>query len=207
MSVRQPQQPKASPESDKGRLIGYARVSTQDQNLDLQIDALLKAGISRDNIHAEKVSGVSTRRPALDMALRDARRGDTLVVWKLDRFGRSTLDLLRKIEMLEQRGIGFKSITDSIDTTTPAGRMLLNITASMAQFERETARERSIAGLKAHIARGGRVGAPRVLSPEQVKQGQEWHAKGVSVREIARRFRVTTQTVYVRVIGRATRKK
>lgn len=188
-------------------MIGYARVSTQDQNLDLQIDALLKAGVSRDNIHAEKVSGVSTKRPALDLALRDARAGDTLVVWKLDRFGRSTLDLLRKIEDLEKRGIGFKSITDSIDTTTPAGRMLLNVTASMAQFERETARERSIAGLKAHIERGGKVGAPRALSPEQVKQGRAWRAKGMSVREIARRFGVTTQTIYVRVVGRAKRKK
>lgn len=207
MMVRQQRRFPASPQSADGRLIGYARVSTQDQNLDLQIDALLKAGVARNNIHAEKVSGVSTKRPALDLALKDARRGDTLVVWKLDRFGRSTLDLLRRIEDLEKRGIGFKSITDSIDTTTPAGRMLLNVTASMAQFERETARERSIAGLKAHIERGGKVGAPRALSPEKVKQGKAWRAKGMSVREIARRFNVTTQTIYVRVVGRATRKK
>lgn len=207
MRVRQHKQAPAPAKLAEGRLIGYARVSTQDQNLDMQVDALLKAGVDRDNLHAEKVSGVSTKRPALDMALRDARPGDTLVVWKLDRFGRSTLDLLRKIEDLEKRGIGFKSITDSIDTTTPAGRMLLNVTASMAQFERETSRERSIAGLKAHIARGGKVGAPRVLSPEKVKQGRAWRASGVSVREIARRFGVTTQTIYVRVVGRATRKK
>jgi len=207
MRVRQAPQRPASAQPPEGRLIGYARVSTAEQSLQMQTDALTKAGVHRDHIHAETASGVATRRPALALALRDCRKGDTLVVWKLDRLGRSMLDLLNRIDALEKRGVGLRSLTDGIDTTTPAGRLMLHMLGALAQFERDLIRERSRAGLQAHIARGGRVGAPRALKPEQEVQGRQWRRAGISVREIARRLGVTPQTVYVRVIGREPKQK
>lgn len=202
MKVRHALQRPASDQPPEGRLVGYARVSTAEQSLQMQIDALTKAGVRRDHIHAETASGVASRRPALALALKDVREGDTLVVWKLDRLGRSMLDLLNQIDALEKRGVGLRSLTDGIDTTTPAGRLMLHMLGALAQFERDLIRERSRAGLLAHIARGGRIGAPRALTPAQVKQGQKWRREHVPVKEIARRFGVTTQTIYVRVIGR-----
>lgn len=207
MKVRQALQRPASDQPSEGRLVGYARVSTAEQSLQMQIDALVEAGVHRDHIHTETASGVASRRPALALALKDCRRGDTLVVWKLDRLGRSMLDLLNRINELEARGVGLRSLTGSIDTTTPAGRLMLHVLGALAEFERDLIRERSRAGLLAHIARGGRVGAPRALSPEQVKQGRKWRREHVPVKEIARRFGVTTQTVYVRVIGRKPKAK
>lgn len=190
----------------EGRLVGYARVSTAEQSLQMQVDALRKAGVHPDNIHTETASGVASKRPALAMALKDAREGDTFVVWKLDRLGRSMLDLLNKIDDLEARGIGLRSLTDGIDTTTPAGRLMLHMLGALAQFERDLIRERTRAGMAAHIARGGRVGAPRALKPAQEVQGRKWRKAGVSVKEIAKRLGVTPQTIYVRVVGRPTKK-
>lgn len=207
MRVRQAPQRPASDQPPEGRLIGYARVSTAEQSLQMQVDALVKAGVHRDNIHAETASGVASRRPALALALKDVRKGDTLVVWKLDRLGRSMLDLLNQIDALEKRGVGLRSLTDGIDTTTPAGRLMLHMLGALAQFERDLIRERSRAGLLAHIARGGRIGAPRALTPEQVKRGQKWRREHVPVKEIARRLGVTKQTIYVRVIGRKPKAK
>lgn len=184
------------------RLIGYARVSTAEQSLQMQIDALRAAGVHSDNLFSESVSGVSSKRPQLAMALKDARAGDTFVVWKLDRLGRSLHDLLNRIASLEQRGIGFRSLTESIDTSTIAGRLLLNILGSLAQFERELITERSREGMRAHRARGGTVGRKQKLSEKQKAQGRKLIAKGMSVAELAKKFGVTTQTIYVRVRNR-----
>src|SRR3954468_12402149 len=116
-------------------LIGYARVSTEDQNLDLQRDALKKAGC--EEIYTDKVSGTKARRPGLEQALSHLRAGDTLVVWRLDRLGRSLRHLIDTVTELQERGIGFKSVTETIDTTTSGGKLIFNIFASLAEFERE----------------------------------------------------------------------
>lgn len=189
------------------RMVGYARVSTAEQSLQLQTDALRKAGVLPDNLFAETTSGVSKKRPQLEMALKDVRQGDTFVVWKLDRLGRSLRDLLNRIDGLEKRGIGFRSLTENIDTGTITGRLLLNILGSLAQFERELITERSRAGMKAHMARGGTVGRKQVLTEKQKAQGRKWRKQGLSVAEIAKRLGVTPQTIYVRVLNRPPAKQ
>lgn len=145
--------------------IGYARVSTEDQHLDLQCDALRKAGCER--IVEEKKSGADTRRPALTALLRALRAGDTLVVWKLDRLGRSLQDLIKILGVLERRGIGFCSVSDQIDTTTPAGKLVFHITGAVAEFERTLMSERTKAGMQAARLKGRKPGRPKVLSDVQ----------------------------------------
>src|SRR5712691_1409424 len=135
-------------------LIGYARVSTDEQNLDLQRDALLKAGVAAKDIFTDKVTGTQSDRPGLTEALSHLRAGDTLVVWRLDRLGRSLRDLIDRLLDLDQRGIGFKSLTEAIDTTTPGGKLIFHIFGSLAEFERDLIRERTTAGLAAARARG-----------------------------------------------------
>lgn len=145
--------------------IGYARVSTEDQHLDLQCDALRKAGCER--IVEEKKSGANTRRPALTALLRALRPGDTLVVWKLDRLGRSLQDLIKILGVLERRGIGFCSVSDQIDTTTPAGKLVFHITGAVAEFERALMSDRTKAGMQAARLKGRKPGRPKVLSDVQ----------------------------------------
>jgi DNA invertase Pin-like site-specific DNA recombinase len=147
-------------------LIGYARVSTLDQSLDLQIDALEKAGCEK--IFTDKMSGAKTR-PGLDEALAFLRPGDVLVVWKLDRLGRRTVKLIQLIEELKERGIGFKSLSNAIDTTTPEGMFIYRISSSFAELERDLARERTMAGLSAARARGRLGGRPRKLKGKQAE--------------------------------------
>jgi DNA invertase Pin-like site-specific DNA recombinase len=147
-------------------LIGYARVSTLEQNLDLQIDALQKAGCEK--IFTDKMSGAKTR-PGLDEALDFLRPEDVLVVWKLDRLGRRTVKLIQLIEELKERGIGFKSLSNAIDTTTPEGMFIYRISSSFAELERDLARERTMAGLSAARARGRLGGRPRKLNDKQAK--------------------------------------
>lgn len=197
---------KASVASD-GRLVGYARVSTAEQSLDMQLEALRRAGVHDDNLHSEKMSAASRRRPNLELALMDARPGDVFVVWKLDRLGRSLRDLLNRIDDLERRGIGFRSLTEGIDTTTPSGRLVMHMMGALAQFERDLIAERTRAGVRAHLARGGTVGRKQVLGPKQKAQGLAWRKSGMSVLEIARRLKVTPQTIYVRVLGRQPKPK
>src|SRR5207248_9019601 len=141
-------------------LIGYARVSTHDQTLDLQQDALEKAGCGK--IFTDTASGAKAERKGLEEALAYVREGDTLVVWRLDRLGRSLKHLLETITTLNTRKIGFKSLTESIDTTTSNGRLIFNIFASLAEFERDLIRERTKAGLQAARARGRVGGRPKV---------------------------------------------
>jgi len=148
-------------------LIGYARISTGDQSLNLQLDALKTAGCEK--IFEDTASGVKTDRPGLADALTFARQGDTLTVWKLDRLGRSLSHLIKLIKELADRGVGFKSLQENIDTTTPTGRLFFHIMASLAEFERELIRERTRAGLEAAKRRGAKSGRKFLLNNEQLK--------------------------------------
>lgn len=185
-----------TPETPAVKLIGYARVSTADQSLQMQIDALIKAGVPERDIYKEQVSGVSTRRHQLGLALKRCRPGVTLVVWKLDRVGRSMLDLLKKLEFLERQGAGIRSLTDGFDTTTPAGRLTLHMLAALAQFERDLIVERTKAGVRAHIARGGKIGKERIMTEAALATARTMIKSGSTVREVAAHFKVKTATIY-----------
>lgn len=147
-------------------LIGYARVSTQDQNLDLQKDALIKGGCQK--IYEDIASGAKSSRTGLDEALTYLREGDTLVVWKLDRLGRSLKHLIEVVTSLHEKGIGFKSLQENIDTTTPGGKLVFHVFGALAEFEREIIRERTKAGLTAARARGRKGGRPKVMDDKKV---------------------------------------
>ena len=182
--------------ANQTRLVGYARVSTSEQSVQMQVDALLKAGVHRDNIHTESVSGVSRRRPALERADLDLQEGDTLVVYKLDRVGRSLLDLLDRIKRLEAMGCGFWSLSEKIDTTTPGGRLLMHVMGALAQFERDLIVERTREGVRAHIARGGKIGAETKMTADKVQKAHKMLSKNRSVAEVAKTLKVSTGTIY-----------
>jgi DNA invertase Pin-like site-specific DNA recombinase len=149
-------------------LIGYARVSTLDQTLALQEDALQAAGC--EQLYTDTASGALTDRPGLTQALSHLRPGDTLVVWRLDRLGRSLKHLIETVTALSDRGVGFRSLQEQIDTTTSGGKLIFHVFGALAEFERDIIRERTHAGLAAARARGRLFGRPRVLSSQQVKQ-------------------------------------
>ena len=175
-------------------LVGYARVSTQDQNLDLQRMALEKAGCEK--IYEDKMGGAREGRPGLKLAMEVLRKGDTLVVWKLDRLGRSVKGLVDIIGILAKRGVQFKSLTDSIDTATPSGRFFFHVMASLAQMERELIVERTRAGLSA-ARRLGRVGGrTRLMTDSKVKSARKLLAEGIPSREVARNLGVSVPTLY-----------
>ncbi|MDP6574427.1 MAG: recombinase family protein [Rhodospirillales bacterium] len=152
-------------------LVGYARVSTTDQKMDLQIDALVNAGVEEKRIFQEHVTGVKTARPELDICLRTLREGDVLVVYKLDRLGRSLKELIAIVEQLDRDGIGFKSLTENIDTTTSSGRFFFHLFGAVAQFERDLNSERTKAGLKAARARGRVGGRKPKLTEKKARMG------------------------------------
>src|SRR5919201_802960 len=145
-------------------LIGYARVSTNEQNLDLQRDALLKAGVAPKDIYTDKITGTKQERPGLEQALSHLRAGDTFVVWRLDRLGRSLKHLIETVTALQQQHITFKSITENIDTSTATGQLVFHLFGALAEFERNLIKERTIAGLQAARARGRRGGRPKLKS-------------------------------------------
>jgi DNA invertase Pin-like site-specific DNA recombinase len=175
--------------------IGYARVSTQDQNLDLQLKALKKAGCQK--IFREKVSGATRQRPEFQKLLDQIRSGDTIVVWKLDRLARSTRDLLNTVEVLGEAGAKFQSLSEPwANTTTHAGKMIVTVFAGIAEFERDLIRERTGAGREAAKKRGVPFGRPRKLSPEQAKLASELIDQGKAVREVACTFHVHEATIY-----------
>src|SRR3954449_6967455 len=151
-------------------LIGYARVSTLDQTLALQQDALTTAGC--EQLYTDTVSGFVTDRPGLAQALSHLRSGDPLVVWRLDRLGRSLPHLIETVRQLQARGIAFRSLQEQIDTTTSGGKLVFHVFGALAEFERDLIRERTHAGLAAARARGRLFGRPKVLSAPQVKQLQ-----------------------------------
>ncbi len=149
--------------------VGYARVSTDDQRMDLQKDALIQAGVDPVRIYEEFVSGVRTRRPQLEECLKSLRKGDMLLVWRLDRLGRSVPELIRILEDLKERGVEFRSLTESIDTSSAVGKMIFHMLAAFAEFERNLISERTKAGLKAARARGHRGGRKSSITPGKLR--------------------------------------
>lgn len=175
--------------------IGYARVSTLQQDEALQLDALQAAGV--DRVFIDKASGKLESRPALDDLLAHARPGDSLVVWRLDRLGRSLRHLIDVVSDLEQRGVGFISLTEALDTTTPGGRLLFHVFGALAEFEHALIRERTLAGLAAARARGRTGGRPTVWTPEKLKTAKAMRASGeYDVAGIARVLGVSRASVY-----------
>lgn len=175
-------------------LIGYARVSTDDQTPDLQLDALKAAGCEK--IFTDKASGAKADRPGLTDALGYAREGDTLVVWRLDRMGRSLKDLLHRLEELEKSGIQLKSLQESIDTSTAVGRMVFQVAGAFAEFERNLIRERTQAGLKAARSRGRKGGRP-AKDAGKIKAALALYAeKSMTIAEIEKATGVSKSTLY-----------
>jgi DNA invertase Pin-like site-specific DNA recombinase len=174
--------------------IGYARVSTEDQNLELQRTALLAAGC--EAIHEERASGRTRNRPALKQVLSELCEGDTLVVWKLDRLGRSVAELIQIVQEVEAVGARFESITDSIDTSTSMGRFFFHVMSSLAQMERELIVERTLAGLAVARSHGRVGGRPRVMSESKIRQALKLVDGGEPPREVARTFGVGQATIY-----------
>lgn len=175
-------------------LIGYARVSTTDQNLTLQKEALVKAGCQK--IYEDTVSGTRVDRPGLTQALEMLREGDTLVVWKLDRLGRSVKSLISLVSDINANNIQFKSLTDSIDTGTPSGRFFFNVMASLAQMERELIVERTKAGLEAAKKLGRKGGRKRVMTESKVNSAKKLLASGVLPKDVAANLGVSIATLY-----------
>jgi DNA invertase Pin-like site-specific DNA recombinase len=179
-------------------LVGYARVSTHEQTLDLQKDALQQIGCER--LFTDTASGSSTERPGLDAVLRFVRSGDILVVWRLDRLGRSLKHLIETIGTLQEHGIGFRSIQESIDTTTSGGKLIFHVFGALAEFERDLIRERTQAGLAAARARGRKGGRPRVAAltdPKKLAIAQQLYAdKGNTIADILAILHVSRSTLY-----------
>ena len=175
-------------------LIGYARVSTQDQNLDLQTEALTKAGCKR--IFNDKISGSRAERPGLTKALEMLREGDTLIVWKLDRLGRSVKTLVDLVGELHKQGIQFKSLTDAIDTGTPSGRFFFHVMASLAEMERELTVERTRAGLEVARQLGRKGGRKRQMTDSKIESAKKLLASGIPPRDVATNLGISVPTLY-----------
>ena len=174
--------------------IGYARVSTQDQDMRLQYDALHEAQC--DKIYEDKASGAHASRDGLTLALETVREGDCLVVWKLDRLGRSVKDLVAIVCDLEQRGVHFKCLTDQIDTATPSGRFFFHVMASLAQMERDLTVERTRAGLEAARRQGRTGGRKRKMTDSKISVAKQLLQDGISPREVAKTLGVSIPTLY-----------
>ena len=192
-----------------GQRIGYARVSTDDQNLDLQLDALHKAGIGDDRLYSDTASGKDVERKELAACLKALREGDTLVVWRLDRLGRSLPDLVRIVGELEQKGVSFESLTEKIETGSAAGKLVFHVFAALAEFERNLIRERTRAGLVAARARGRAGGRKPKLTEAQIKEINEMvDAQKLPIGRIAELYGVSRTTIYkVAPIGRPEPKR
>ena len=175
--------------------IGYARVSTFEQNLNLQKDALKAAGCEK--IFEDHISGAASSRPGMNKAIEFLRKGDTLVVWRLDRLGRSLKHLIEVVSLLEERHIGFKSLQEAIDTTSSGGKLIFHIFGALAEFERNLIRERTMAGLSAARARGRKGGRPKALDPQQRDIAvMLYHQKKKTVKEICSIMGISKPTLY-----------
>lgn len=157
-------------------LVGYARISTADQNLSLQMDALAQAGCCK--IFTDQMTGSAANRPGLSAALEFVRKGDSLVVWKLDRLGRSLKNLIELVTLLDNRGVELKSLQEGIDTSTPGGKLVFHVFGAVAEFERDLIRERTQAGLAAARARGRLSGRPRSVNKQKIKLALELAERG-----------------------------
>ncbi len=187
-----------SSESDASMKVGYARVSTKDQSFDLQVDALRKAGCEK--IYREVVSGARAERPILDQLTDNLRADDVLMIWKLDRLGRSLKHLVELINELREKEVGLQSLNDPIDTTTPQGRLSFNLFASLAEFERDLVRERTRAGLSAARARGRKGGRPKGLSAQAEETASVaetlYRERKLSAMQIAKQLGISKTTLY-----------
>ena len=175
-------------------LIGYARVSTQDQNLELQREVLAKVGCRK--LFEDKISGTRAERPGLAKALEMLREGDTLVVWKLDRLGRSVKQLVDLVSELQKRAVQFKSLTDAIDTGTPSGRFFFHVMASLAEMERELTVERTRAGLEVARQLGRTGGRRRKMTDSKIESAKKLLASGVPPKDVAKNLGVSIPTLY-----------
>jgi DNA invertase Pin-like site-specific DNA recombinase len=186
-------------------LIGYARVSTHEQDLSLQLDDLKRAGCEK--FFEDKASGAKTDRPGLQEALEYVREGDTLLVWRLDRLGRSLIHLIETVSQLEERGIGFRSLQESIDTTSSGGRLVFQIFGALAEFERNLIRERTLAGLSAARARGRTGGRPKALDATKIELLYKlYDEKELSVKKICQMLGISKPTLYAYLRQRKTEK-
>lgn len=181
--------------------VGYARVSTADQSLNMQIEALRKAGVKDDNIHVEKKSGASKKRPALQLALKDLRAGDELVVWKLDRLSRDPREIYEILDFLNKKGCGIRSITEGFDAKTAVGQLFIGVSAAFAAFERGLTIERTragIAAIKEKRAKGGvwKWGRKPMMTPAKIARVGEMLNAGISGPEVAKRLEISTASVY-----------
>jgi len=179
-------------------LIGYARVSTDEQHLDLQRDALLKAGVAAKDLYTDKVTGVTSERPGLQAALTHLREGDTLIVWRLDRLGRSLKHLIETVTILKEQGVAFRSLTENIDTATATGTLVFQIFGALAEFERNLIKERTIAGLEAARMRGRKGGRPRrdPSSGRVALAKRLYRDRTISIPEILKTLNVSKATLY-----------
>jgi DNA invertase Pin-like site-specific DNA recombinase len=179
--------------------VGYARVSTLDQDPGLQLDALAAAGCAK--VFEDRASGAKADRAGLCAALDYARDGDVLIVWKLDRLGRSLPHLIETVTALDKRGVGFRSITEAIDTTTPGGRLVFHLFGALGQFERDLIQERTRAGLTAAAARGRTGGRKPVITADKLDRARAIIGKGLTVREAATRLKVGKTALYEALRG------
>ena len=176
--------------------VGYARVSTHEQNLSLQLDALTQAGCEK--LFQDQVSGLASERVGLQEAMTYLRQGDTLVVWRLDRLGRSLKHLIEIVTLLDEKGIGFQSLQESIDTATSGGRLVFHLFGALAEFERNLIRERTLAGLQAARARGRKGGRPKALDTKQVALLYLlYDDKNHSIQELCQLFSISKSTLYL----------
>lgn len=186
--------------------IGYARISTQDQSVNLQRDALTAAGCEK--IFEDVASGAKSERAGLAEAVEFARAGDTLVVWKLDRLGRSLKHLIETVNQLHEKGVGFASLQENIDTTTSGGKLIFHVFGALAEFERELIRERTQAGLKAARARGRKGGRKEKLTPKQVEQAKAMVSDpNISISSICETLKISKPTLYRYVPAPAKKRK
>ena len=188
-------------DAENVRFVGYARVSTEDQSLELQIQALKKMGVLDDNLFQEKLSATKKDRQELDAAMADLRPGDTLVVWKLDRLARSQYEFLSRLAQIDDAGAKLKSIVEPFDFGTPTGRLVLNTLIGVAQFESEITRQRTKAGIAARKAKGLPAGAPVKMTPENLAEAKRMlnirtKEDRMTVGEVAAHFGVAPATIY-----------
>lgn len=182
-------------------LVGYARVSTADQSLEMQIEALRKAGVKDDNIHVEKKSGASKNRPALQLAMKDLRAGDELVVWKLDRLSRNPREIYEILDYLDKKGCSVRSITEGFDAKTAVGQLFIGVSAAFAAFERGLTIERTragIAAIKEKREKGGtwKWGRKATMTSDKIKQAGEMLNSGMSGPKVAEKMGVKAPTIY-----------
>lgn len=178
------------------KTFGYARVSTPDQELRLQVDALVAACVAREDIFADQGSGATAQRPGLDALLAELRPGDVVVTWRLDRLGRSVLNLAELMERLRSQDVMVRSLTDGIDTGTSMGRLLYGLMSSLAEFERETIRERVTAGMAAAKRAGIHVGRRPSLTAEQTEEARRMLAEGKMAKQVARLLKTSESSLY-----------